>query len=102
MERVTFGTRELRLLNKNLQLIEKQFLMLRVNYCEVASIVSFSRRVFRKVALLIDTYWRILQKKGLNISFELYRTLLKDHILYNQRIQQRLRMMAGMPEAIAA
>lgn len=77
------------LLYKNYQLLIRKLQVLPYKLCETTNRPQFNHRTLHKTQLWITLYWRIVQKKGVNISMGLYRALFNQLLLQCSREQDR-------------
>lgn len=79
-----FNHRELKLLNNNFRSIIKKFETLHGHVNDMKNRDDLKRRIHRKVETITASYWKILQKKGVNIKFHMYRAWLGIYIMRKQ------------------
>lgn len=99
-----FSIRELRLLNRNFRLIINKLKTLHssVNDIIIKNRGDVKRRIHHKVETIATSYWRILQSKGVDIKFEMYRAWLGIYIVRKQLPNGIPEQMEVFDEALAA
>lgn len=83
---------DLTLLQNNFRILTKDLEQLTFDLSPEANIARFSRSALRKTKSLITIHWKIVRKKGVLISLDQYKCMLKQYLLRRSDELQQARM----------
>lgn len=92
----TLTVREKKMVNSNFRLLSRELERLSIDVNFEANIARFSSSALRQTKSLIIIHWKSLRNKGVRIALDLYKTLLKQYLLYRSQELQRARRIEAV------